>query len=338
MSMNQGSIANLDYRDYEGPLDSPRFRWWVIAREMCRQTFSRRIYWVLTLLSGWYYLVLMTVIFFVEQAMGGVSGLAQSASNGAAGGRGGRGPNPDQMGQFLDRLIWKHQFIHGFSCGQFYFFLIALLIGAATIANDNRANALLIYLSKPLSKTDYMVGKWVGVFIPMLTSVGLPSLIFYIWGAVSYQQHGFLSNDPFMFLKVSVAILTSSVLLTSLIVAISSLFNQSRIASASFAGVYVILRIFTVAMGIAWLDSQNPNGKIKQALISNLSYFSLDRFNVGMMKISLDTAGSPWFGAPASAPELPVPNAGVVWAVFGALTLVSMAVTWKKIRAIEVVG
>ncbi len=320
---DQSSIANLDYRDYDGPLHAPRFRWWVIANEMCRQTFARRIYWVLTLLSGWYYFVLMTVVFFVEEAMGGLT----------AQGKG------DQLGKFLERLIWKHQFIHGFSCGQFYFFLIAMLIGAASIANDNRANALLIYLSKPLSKTDYMIGKWMGVFLPMLTSIALPSTFFFLWGALSYQRYGFLSNDPLMILRVLGAVLAASVLYTSLIIAASSLFNQSRIASATFSGIYIILRIFTVAMSFAWIESQNDSARAGMStMIANLNYVSLDRFCVGMMKLSLDTVGSPWFGAPASVPEVPLPQKLAVWGVFAVLTIVSIAIAWKRVRAIEVVG
>ena len=46
---------------------------------------------------------------------------------------------------------------------QLFLLFIALLAGAGSIANDNRANALLVYLSKPCRKVDYLFGKWAGL-------------------------------------------------------------------------------------------------------------------------------------------------------------------------------
>jgi ABC-2 type transport system permease protein len=43
-------------------------------------------------------------------------------------------------------------------------FIAALTIGAGSIASDNKANALLVYLSKPITRLD--TGRQVGRYLP----------------------------------------------------------------------------------------------------------------------------------------------------------------------------
>ena len=51
----------------------------------------------------------------------------------------------------------------------FFVFVITVYVGAGLIANDRRANALQIYLSKPLMRTEYIAGK-VAVLFAFLRS------------------------------------------------------------------------------------------------------------------------------------------------------------------------
>jgi len=46
---------------------------------------------------------------------------------------------------------------------------IALVVGAGAIAADNRSNALMVYLSKPITKGDYLLGKWMGIFLAIFS-------------------------------------------------------------------------------------------------------------------------------------------------------------------------
>jgi len=52
----------------------------------------------------------------------------------------------------------------------------------------------------------------------------------------------------------------------------------------------------------------------------------------------LDTVGSPWFGAPSTVPEIPLPQTFAMGSIFVILVIGSIALTWKRVRAIEVVG
>ena len=55
-------------------------------------------------------------------------------------------PSADTFRQFLDQQ-------------QIFVFFVTVYVGAGLIANDRRANALQIYLSKPLTRAEYVFGK-----------------------------------------------------------------------------------------------------------------------------------------------------------------------------------
>ena len=56
----------------------------------------------------------------------------------------------------------------------FFVFLITIYVGAGLIANDRRANALQIYLSKPLMRTEYIAGKAAVLFFFLLLVTWVP--------------------------------------------------------------------------------------------------------------------------------------------------------------------
>lgn len=311
-------IADLSYRNYDGPLGSPRLRWWVISRTAILQAFKKKMFWVAAAFSAWYYLVMIVVLFFVEQ-IGASSPQSQA-----------------MMSPFLQRIVWKDQFLHGFSFAQLVILLTALLLGAGSIANDNRANALLVYLSKPGSKLDYVIGKWVGIFLPLLLMMAIPTLLFYGYGAMSYLQYGFYSDDPTILPKMLVILPVSAALHTSLVLAISSAFNQGRIAGATYAGVYLLGNFFTQLMRIAWISSR---GEAPTA-IKTLYYCSVDGLQIGLAKSVLGTKGTMPFGFMNGgiSSSVPAPPLAAMLAVVTLVTVVCLLVTWSRVRAVEVVG
>ncbi|RYG31798.1 hypothetical protein EON81_22090, partial [bacterium] len=211
-------LADLSYRAYDGPLASTKYRWWVIAKQTMSIGFRSKSLGLATaalmLAASLYYVAMMVILFFVDKIAGGTP-------QGEA-----------QMKSFLGRLVWKDQLLHGFSFAQLPLLLFALILGAGAIANDNRANALLVYLSKPCTKLDYMLGKFVGVFLPLLAFITIPNLFFYFYGAMTFRSEGFLADDPWLLPKMLVILPFSAALHASLILAISSLFNQGRGAGA----------------------------------------------------------------------------------------------------------
>ena len=126
-------IADLSYRNYDGPMTSPQARWWSIAKQSIQIGVKRKFFSTLAILSAAFYFILLIVFYFVDLAS------PATAEIGAK--------NP-----VLLLVKWNEQFLNAFSTSQIWLFLVALLLGAGTIANDNRANALLVYLSKPCTK------------------------------------------------------------------------------------------------------------------------------------------------------------------------------------------
>ena len=56
-------------------------------------------------------------------------------------------------------------------------FFITVYVGAGLIANDRRANALQIYLSKPLSRAEYVVGKLAILMVFLLLVTWVPAFL-----------------------------------------------------------------------------------------------------------------------------------------------------------------
>lgn len=321
-------IADLSYRGYDGPLESPRYRWWVIARMSVRLAFKKKIYWVLTGLTGTYYLGIMLMMFVMEQI---------SLTGG--------GQSEEMFRQFQARIVWKDQFLHAISFGQLWYLFLALLLGAGSIANDNRANALLVYLSKPANKTDYIVGKWMGVFLPLLISMAIPTLVFWFYGALSYRPYSFLSADPLTIFKLALILPICAAFYSSLVIFFSSLFKQGRIAGATMAGLYFLTNIFTTLISSVWAGSQQVGRRrpdedfvhIAEA-IKNFYYASIDGLNIGITKAILGTDGSPYFGIPSGIRSVPAPSAIGILSIMLVISLLCIFIAWKRIRAVEVVG
>lgn len=311
-------IADLSYRGYEGPLSPPGGRWKVIASMTARHVFRKRLFWVATLLSGWYFLVMIVILFFMQQ-------VADQT-------------NPQIADAFFERMLWVDQFMHAFGFGQLAYLIVALLVGAGAVANDNRSNALLVILSKPCSKKDYLIGKWAGVAAPLFVAMALPAAVFYFYGATSLGDRGFLGEDYFLLPKVMLYCALSAAFQSALVVGVSSLFKQGRIAGAVYAGIYVITNLFTQLMAVTFVIGQQDERWDAHPAVQYLFYGSIDGVQYGLAKAILGTDGTPVFGIDpqgvSSVPAPPLWGALVAAVVLGGLGLL---LAWKRIHAVEVV-
>ena len=318
MNQSINPITDLTYRGYDGPLASPEFRWWVIASMMIRKAARVNILRVAAGLSGWYYVMMIIILFFL-QGLGNTVPAAQTFYQ-----------------QYLDKMVWKDQFIYGFSYAQHLLLIVTLILGAGAIANDNRANALLVYLSKPCTKWDYVLGKWVGIFVPILAVITIPTVVFYAYGVFSFKDAGFLSQDPWLLPKMMFVLVLSAMLHTSLILAVSSAFRQGTIAGATYAGVYFITFFFTGLLSILWVGQRGSNSVLMHTLLNT----SIDGIQIGLARAVLHPSGTFAFGLNLKGNQLPLPIPDVLPMVFVvlAITVICLAFVWSRVRAVEVVG
>lgn len=314
-------IADLSYRNYDGPLLPPANRWWAIARMSIQLTLKKRGFWVWSACVSLPYLFQM-IVFYVMDAFGGAS---------------------QAMGQknpLLTQMVWKDRFLDGFSYGQLFYFIVALMIGAGTIANDNRANALLVYLSKPCTKLDYLMGKWLGMFIIFTAITVVPCVLFYGYCFMGYRDYGFFTEDPMLFFKMLAMCLIPGAVHASLSLGISSMFNQGRLAGAAYAGMYFIPLFITKVM--QGTISMHHNQDVP-TIVYRLFYASVDGLQIGLAKIILGTDGSALFvqkNGPGGILPSP-PPAPPLWYALALVVLpcvLALFIAWRRVRAVEVVG
>src|SRR5437773_11821737 len=76
-------------------------------------------------------------------------------------------PTAETFRQFLDQQ-------------QIFVFFVTVYVGAGLIANDRRANALQIYLSKPLTRAEYVFGKLIVLTTFILFITWVPAVVLLI--------------------------------------------------------------------------------------------------------------------------------------------------------------
>src|SRR4051794_5668786 len=123
-------IHDQSYRHYGGGKAIPGHAWAVIAWAGIRTFIKKRAFLGILLFALAPFIVRAVQIY--------ISANYPQASI--------LGPTPETFRDFLAQQ-------------DFFVFVITVYVGAGLIANDRRANALQIYLSKPLMRTEYIFGK-----------------------------------------------------------------------------------------------------------------------------------------------------------------------------------
>jgi ABC-2 type transport system permease protein len=120
----------------------------------------------------------------------------------------------------------------------FFVFIITVWVGAGLIANDKRANALQIYLAKPLTRTEYITGKLVilGAFLLMVTWV--PAILLLLLQVAFSGSFSFMRQNLYLFPAVTVFSFLQVLLAAFTMLALSSLSKSSRYVAILYAGAY----------------------------------------------------------------------------------------------------
>src|SRR6476661_6219014 len=126
----------------------------------------------------------------------------------------------------------------------FFVFIITVYVGAGLIANDRRANALQIYLSKPLMRTEYIAGKLAVLFTFLCLVTLVPALVLVLLKIAFDGNFLFLKGNFFVIPAIVVGSLLQVTLASFTMLALSSLSKSAR-----FVGImYVGITFFTTAM------------------------------------------------------------------------------------------
>jgi ABC-2 type transport system permease protein len=225
-------IHDQSYRRYRGGKAMPGQAWLVIARAGLLTMIRKRAFLGL-ILFAWVPFIGRAVQIYVTANYPQVAMFA---------------PTAETFRQFLEQQA-------------FFVFIVTIYAGAGLIANDRRANALQIYLSKPLMRSEYIAGKAAVLFAFVLFVTFMPAMMLLLLQVMFAGSFEFLKKNLFLFPAITVASLLQAMLVTFTMLALSSLSKSSRYVGILFAGivffteaVYVVMLAITGSSKLSWLS------------------------------------------------------------------------------------
>lgn len=306
-------IADVSYRHYDGVLHTRAVRWWIVAVASLRLVVKKKGFWIVAAISVLPSYVLYGFLLYFQSRAGM-----------------GRG-NPlidNTPGQKFASI-----FFQAYQNQLFWLFLLSFWIGPGSIAADSQANALLVYLSKPLTKADYLLGKWVGIFLTLFVVAFLPALVLYAFCLLSYLDEGFLRDERWLFFHMVGATMIPGVIHASVHVGCSAWSKSPRMAGAVYAGLYLITGFIA---GAYWAIRYHGHlqegiairhcsiGGVIQGLAQNAYGVTLHVVRVsrrrGMLNLTLEP-----------------PSLRLMLALALALVVVGVVAARLRIRAVEVI-
>ncbi|MDQ3213551.1 MAG: hypothetical protein M3Q85_12805 [Acidobacteriota bacterium] len=225
-------IHDQSYRRYGGGRAMPGQAWLVIARAGIMTMLRKRAFLGL-LLASWVPFLVRAVQIYLAANYPQASLIA---------------PTAETFRQFLAQQ-------------DFLVFIMTIYVGAGLIANDRRANALQIYLSKPLMRSEYIAGKAAVLFSFVLFVTLVPALLLLVLQVLFAGSFEFLQKNLFLFPAIIVATLLEALLSTFAMLALSSLSKSSRYVGILYAGIifftaaiYGVMVAITGSTRLAWLS------------------------------------------------------------------------------------
>ena len=225
-------IHDQGYRRYRGERRPRGQAWAVIAKAGVRTFLSRRAFLGL-LLVAWFPCFVRVVQFYAAASFPQAAFLRAT---------------PETFRQFLTQQ------------GIFVFF-VTVYVGAGLIANDRRANALQIYLSKPLTRAEYVFGKIAILMTFLLLVTWAPAIVLLVVQVALAGNVVFLRDHAYLFPAITVFSFLEATMVSSAMLALSSLSNSSRYAGILYAALmffsqalYGVLRAVTGNTRLAWVS------------------------------------------------------------------------------------
>jgi ABC-2 type transport system permease protein len=226
-------IHDQSYRRYLGQRASLGRSWMVIAKAGVMNMLRKRAF-IGLLIFAWLPFVVRAVQIYVA------SNYPQTATFLA--------PDAKMFRDFLEQQ-------------DFFVFIMTIYVGAGLIAHDRRANALQIYLSKPLLRSEYIAGKAAVLFTFLMLVTWFPGILLLFLQVMFKGSFEFLRANLFLFPAITVAAVLEALLATFTMLALSSLSKSSRYVGILYAGVifftaaiFGALLAITDSTSFSWLS------------------------------------------------------------------------------------
>ena len=210
-------IHTQDYRHWEGTFIRRNYRrWWVIAKAELRILTKRKIVRLIVAIPPIVYVLTYGILIYVNNIL------------------------TDQLSSFI---VIDSGFFQKFLFSITPFptaFLIALVVifgGSGLISNDLKHNTLSLYLSKPISWIDYLIGKFIVIGVLLVCMTLIPGLLLFL-------EHALLTDTPFLkenyWVPFSIILYSAIIIVTTslLMLLFSSLTKNFRYSIIGFCSVW----------------------------------------------------------------------------------------------------
>ncbi|AMV36499.1 ABC transporter permease [Planctomyces sp. SH-PL62] len=228
-------ILDQGYQHWDGKLGGHAFRWLAITRQGVKAQFKNR--WLISTLVGALAPALVLAGFLIlwglfEQKSSILTpflflfqGLPEEIRDGP---------------RAFRTTFWTLAYTQFFQVQLFFTFLLVMMVGPDLISQDLRFNALPLYLSRPLRRIDYFLGKFGVIAVFLLAVMLIPAVLAYLIG-LAFSLDTAILRDTWRVLAASVAFsLVVTVSTGLLMLAFSSLSRHSRFVTAMWLGVWML--------------------------------------------------------------------------------------------------
>jgi len=227
-------IHDQGYRRYGGSRGRGG-AWLVIFTTGVRTMLSSRK-WILLMIISWIQFIVRAVQFYIAANFSQAAIVAPSAAT---------------FRDFFDKQDLP-------------VFIVTVWLGAALIAQDRRANALQIYLSKPLTRFEYICGKLSVLIAFLLFITWVPAILLLVVQVVFAGNFTFLATNAYLFPAITLYSIIEVLMVSMCMLALSSLSTNSRFVGILYTALiffsnalYQVMRAVTGGTTVSWISFGN---------------------------------------------------------------------------------
>lgn len=228
-------IFDQGYQHWDGTLSGHAWRWLAITREGVRAQWKKKgtRYWVMAAFTPALLLVgFISLWGLLEQGSPLLEPFMFIFNS-----------FPEEVRktpQVFRGMIWTFAYDYFFRLETFISMVIVAIVGPNLISQDLRFNAMPLYLSRPLRRIDYFVGK-LGVIATYIGAVAVvPAVVAYLLGLAFSFDFSVLRDTWRLFLGALGYGLVVMLSAGTLMLAMSSITRSSRFVAALWVGMWLV--------------------------------------------------------------------------------------------------
>jgi ABC-2 type transport system permease protein len=210
-------------------------------------------------------------------------------------------------------------------------FVVAILVGPPLVSRDLRNNALPLYLCRPFSRTEYVMGKMSVLLILLAWITWVPQLLMFLFQSY-LEGFAWLKSNLWIASGIIIAGLVWTLLLALLSQTISAVVKWRIVASGAMLGIVIIPSVFAGIVNVLF-QTRWANIISLSALMWNITaglFGTFDRVT-GTIQIG------DFEGNVVREIQLLEPPLWVCWAALFIFSAVCLAILHWKVKAYEVV-